>query len=121
MNLRKISIIALILSIVLFIILFSMWEEIPISENSKATDDPTYGSPLNPILVVLLFAIPAFVAGIIASFIKIVKFQIIAWAGITFASWSVIIVIVIMMLVNPILFGIPENYWEGASGNSFFQ
>ena len=121
MNLRKISIIASILSVVLFIVLFSMWEEVPISEDSKATDDPTYGSPLNWILVVLLFAIPAFVAGIVASFIKTVKFQIIAWAGITFASWSVIIAIVIMMLINPVLFGIPENYWGESNGNYLFQ
>ena len=111
MSLRKISIISAIITVSLLFGIASLMQEEPLTEESQVTDSANYNSPLIYFLLILLFVAPASVAGIIASFFKTVKFQIIVWGAITVTIWFGIILIAFMMLNDPTSFGIPENYW----------
>lgn len=112
-KLRKVSIISTIISLaILFSLTTYMEADSVITEESKAIDQIEKHNTMLSISIVFLFTGPAAGAGIVASFVKKVKLQIIIWVVITLIIWAIILAIALLMLIDPISFGIPENYWE---------
>ena len=82
------------------------------TEESRAMEGIERNSTLLSISLIFLFVGPAAISGVITSFFKTVKLQIIVWSAFTLVMWFGIMVLVFFMLTDPTSFGIPEHYWE---------
>ena len=111
-KLRIVSTAIAAVSLSLLLGLVSMVEEGTYSDESRATDASEFDQTIISISLIPLFVAPAAIAGMAASFFKTVKKQIIIWAMITLVIWVGIMIIALMMLIDPVSFGIPEKYWE---------
>ena len=115
-NMNKLRIISIICSIISISLLFGltsiMETEESYTEESRAAEGIERNSTLLPISLIFLFVGPAAISGVIASFFKTVKLQIIVWSVFTLVIWFGIMVLVFFMLTDPTSFGIPEHYWE---------
>ena len=113
---NKLLIISILLSAVLFAFflgLFSLVDkEESYSEDSRTIEGIERNGVLSYLLLVPLFVGPAAVSGIIASFFKTVKLQIMIWVIMTFVFWISIMIFALLLLTDPTSFGIPENYWD---------
>ena len=110
--LRKISIIATIVASVLFFGLVSTLEVIEMNPDTKVSDHPEHDSPIMPVLLALLFIMPVSASGILASFSKIVKTQILIWVVSTTLIWIAITLVGLWLLIDPVYFDLPANYWN---------
>ena len=111
-KLRIGSIIITAVSLSLLFGLISGLEEETYSDESRAADASERDQTIIAISLIPMFVAPAAIAGIIASFFNTVKKQIIVWSVITLVIWVGIMIVALMMLMDPISFGIPENYWD---------
>ena len=115
-DMNKLLIISIIVSVVSFTSLFGYISLVDKEENyteeSRAVKSIDSNGILSYIILVPLFVGPAAVSGIIASFFKTVKLQIIVWAVITLVFWLGIMILALLLFTDPTSFGIPEKYWE---------
>ncbi|MDH3360785.1 MAG: hypothetical protein OEL56_05305 [Nitrosopumilus sp.] len=102
-------------SIVLTIIIITTFfasAEIFEAHLEEDTEKPNFDHPFLPYAGLFLFGLPPSIAGIVVSFFKTSKSKILGFSIITVISYVVIFIIAILMLNYPILFDIPETYWE---------
>ena len=111
-RLRIISIIIAAISLILLFGLLSVLEDETYSGETRAVDTSERDQTILAVSLIPMFVAPAAIAGIAASFFKTVKKQIIVWSVITLVIWLGIMIVALMMLIDPISFGIPENYWD---------
>ncbi len=97
---------------VIIVTTFFVSAEILKEHIEEETEKPNLDNPFLPYAGLFLFGLPPSVAGIIVSFFKTIKSKIIGFSAITGVSYVVIFIIAVLMLNYPIMFGIPETYWE---------
>lgn len=111
-RLRLVSIIIAVITVSSTFGLVSLLEEVTYTDESRASDASERDQMILAISLIPAFIAPAAIAGIVASFFKTVKKQIVIWFVVTLVLWIGFLILALMMLVYPVSFGIPENYWE---------
>ena len=76
------------------------------------TEKADLSSPLLPYALLFVLGQPIAIGGIAASFCKSTKFVAITWAVIGGGGVAFVFIIATMMLTEPVMFGIPEGYFE---------
>ena len=110
--LRKISTIATVVTVTLFFGLVSTLEVIEMTPDTRVSDHPDHDSPIMPVLLALMFIMPVSASGIIASFSKTMKTKILIWVVSTIIIWIGIALLGLWLLIDPVYFDLPENYWS---------